>query len=517
MITLRNSLLLAVILLPAGAYGQAQCAIELGKPGQVKEANSALAKAALFLENPAQLSAALKEAVAKIQKDDAKLRGQNPVGRAMTLGTIYSQYTRLPDHLVPVSRGSLGFTENPGQMVDLVAATDSMFDIVEASSPACATETEGQRRVIYALLVNQAVNAYNAHEADSALAVVARALSVYDGMPLAHFAYSIRANSLQLKSGSDEANKDKLLDEAEVAYKQGLDLKKADSTAVDERKDETMKLANLMLGRAEGFEGAQKSAQIAKTLRLLSEYSKEFPEDVRSDIPMLRATVIQGDSSAIRAAFARVIGRSSAYDEGQLGEAAVLAAQADRTKEAVDLLDLSLKRNPFSRDALFNSAVTLQRLDRLADADAMLRRVVAVDPENREVYQLFTLNFRAMVDKIKATASKKPADSPEGREYKTLNDSLFKYFNRFNDAPANVTFKLWSHDGSKHTLAGDVENRTDAEKSYAIKLEFLNSTGAVVATKELAVGGVASKKSKEFKAEVEGAGIVAFRYAPFPQ
>ena len=40
---------------------------------------------------------------------------------------------------------------------------------------------------------------------------------------------------------------------------------------------------------------------------------------------------------------------------------------------------------------------------------------------------------------------------------------------------------------SKATLAGTIENRSDAAKSYNLRFEFLDKSGNVVGTKEVAV------------------------------
>ncbi|MBC7894631.1 MAG: hypothetical protein H7066_04415, partial [Cytophagaceae bacterium] len=90
-----------------------------------------------------------------------------------------------------------------------------------------------------------------------------------------------------------------------------------------------------------------------------------------------------------------------------------------------------------------------------------------------------------------------------------------KYFNRFQDAKAKIAFNLWSHDGDKHVLAGTVDNLGDAPADYTVKFEFLDVTGKVIATKDAPVSAIAAKGSKSFRVEVEGAGIVAFKYAPF--
>src|SRR5688572_16722286 len=85
---------------PTALFAQAaQCSIDLGKPGQVKDANNAMAKAALFQGKPEQVIAAAKEAFAKLSKDEAKVIAANPAGRAMVLGTAYVELASTPDGL----------------------------------------------------------------------------------------------------------------------------------------------------------------------------------------------------------------------------------------------------------------------------------------------------------------------------------------------------------------------------------------------------------------------------------
>ena len=77
-----------------------------------------------------------------------------------------------------------------------------------------------------------------------------------------------------------------------------------------------------------------------------------------------------------------------------------------------------------------------------------------------------------------------------------------------------VQFSLFSHDGAKHVLSGVLENNGDAAKAFTLKFDFLDNTGKTVASKEVAIPEVAAKGSKSFRLEVEGAGIVAFKYTP---
>ncbi|MCC6319561.1 MAG: hypothetical protein IT361_17960 [Gemmatimonadaceae bacterium] len=516
---------------PAALYAQApQCSIDLGKPGQVKDANNAMAKAALFQGKPDQVIAAAKEAFGKLAKDEAKVIQQNPTGRAMVMGNAFAELAGTPDGLAPMQKAALGLGEGT---IDVVAAADSMFDIVDAAGPGCKDQTEEARRKVYATLINNAVNAYNGQNVDSALALATRGLSIYDGYKLAYIAYNIQGNARQAK---DDING------AAESFTKMTALMKGDTALVDERKQTMTNLANLMLGHAETLtdEGAKK-AKLDQTIALLQGYLQEFPGDAKAEAALARAQTMNGDASAADRFFGAMAASPDKYSESQLFEGAVNAARAEKAKEATMLFEAGLKKNPYSRDGLFNIALTLQKLERYPDADAYLRRLVAIDPENPEAYQVFALNYQSqartqkvVIDSLRkaaldaandrktttaqknAIAARIKADlDPREAEYKVQNDSLLKYFNRYQNAKAKVAFNLWSHDGDKHVLAGTVENLGEAQADYAVKFEFLDATGKVVAAKEAPVAAVAAKGTKAFRVEVEGAGVVAFRYAPF--
>jgi tetratricopeptide (TPR) repeat protein len=496
---------MALALAPSTFEAQAQCAIELGKPGQVKDAYNALAKAALFTNKPDQAAVAVKEAVAKIQKDEAKVIQQNPVGRAMVLGTAYSEFFILPGNTGAVSRASLGLMADPTGTIDLVAAADSMLDIVDASNPACKEETEAPRRKIYAALVNEAVNQYNTQNADSALVLARRGLSVYNDHKLAYIAYNIQGNALQTKDS---------LDGAIASFTKMAELMQGDTTLLEDRKNVMGSVSNVMLAQAEALEGEAKTAKIAQVTAYLQKYLQEFPGDPKAEAALARAQIMSGDPTAAERVFGQMTANPDKYTDQQLFEAGVNAARAEKPKEAVALFEAGLKKNPYSRDALFNIALTQQKLENYAEAEKYLRQLAKIDPENPEVYQVFALNYQALARKAKDAAAKKPATSPEAAAFKAANDSLLHYFQRFQDAPVKVTFNLWSHNEAKHVLAGTLENLTDAAKSYTIKFEFLDASGKVVTTKDATLDGVAAKGSKAFRVEVEGDGVIAFRYAP---
>ena len=148
----------------------------------------------------------------------------------------------------------------------------------------------------------------------------------------------------------------------------------------------------------------------------------------------------------------------------------------------------------------------------------VLKRLNEVDPENPDNAQLGALYWQARARSLRAAAEgKDPEKDPAGIAFKQANDSLLVYYEKFQNAKTKVTFNLFSHDEGRHVLAGSIENRGDEEKSYTLKFEFMDVTGKVLDTRDVAVEGVKGKGSKSFRVELtDKPGVAAFRYSRFP-
>ena len=498
------ALALALALRPVSAVAQAKCEIDEKKPNQVKDASSALARAELPIGKPEDKYKSILQAVTLLTKEQEKIVAVNPTGRAYTLGRALALLAERDTSLTKiVRRGSVGYATDPEGMIDLVAAVDSAFDIVEAANAACKIETEENRRRVFAPLVNEAVNIYNKQKLDEAAALVTRGLSVYDGYKLSYIAYNILGNVQQAKDD---------IDSAVGSFQKMAELMKGDTAIAAERQNVMLNIAQLIMAQGDNMDGDAKTAKFAAASAYLESFLKEFPDDAKAQGALARAQIASGNAAAAEKVFGTMIANPANYTDQQLFEAGVNAARAERAADAGALFEQGLKKNTSSRDGLFNYAVTLQKLEKWNESSAILTRLVAVDPENPENYQLWALYYQHQAKLAKDAAGKKPATSPEAKAYVAANDSLLKYFKRMQEAPVKVTFNLWSHDGVKHTLAGSVANTTDAGKSYTLKFEFLDAMGAKVGEKDTIVDGVAPKGTKSFRVETDGAGIVAYRY-----
>lgn len=500
-----------VALLVAGSatrlLAQAACSVDDGKPGQVKDARNAIVKAEL-LGKPEDKLKAFTDAVKKLTnpKDEEKIVKENALGRQMVLGRALANIASMPNQPAVVTRASVGYLTNPEGMIDIVLAADSSFDAIEKAQPGCHNDLEENRRRLYAGIVNASVNLYNDRQTDSAEVMARRALAVYDDYKLAYIAYNILGSIQQTKGDAPAAI---------TSYKKMADLMKADTSLTDERKNTLVMVAQLMMQEGENLEADKKAEAMKGVVAYMEDMLKEYPGDVRAQAAIARAQILSGDTASANKLFTEMVANPDKYTDTQLFEAGVGAARADQNSAAANLFEAGLKKNPYSRDGLFNLGATLAQGESWDKLPAVLTRLIEVDPENPDNYRLWALYYQGEAKKLKPLAEKKPDTDPNVKAYTSANDSLLKYFKRFQEAPVKVQFSVFSHDGAKHVLSGLVENMSDAAKAYTLKFDFLDSTGKTVASKEVAVAEVAAKGSKSFRLEVEGAGIVAFKYAPF--
>jgi tetratricopeptide (TPR) repeat protein len=502
-----SSDLLAAAALPALAQGD-ECRVDYSKPGQVKDAAKAVETSEL-IGKPEDKRKSFVRAVNLLTKEPEKVRA-NQAAVNLVLGRALINLAALPDMPGTVRRGDIGFTMDPDVSIDMLVVADSVLEVVEAQMPACREDTEAWRRGPYSTLVNDAVNAYNAQQIDSAEMLVRRSLMIYDDYPVAYFGYNILGNIQQ--SRDDMAG-------AIASFRKVADLMKGDTTVIDDRKTTVILVAQLMIDEAEKVEGEEKTKQMNEVVSYLQEDLKEFPGDMKAQSAIATAQLKSGDVAAARRLFDEMLTNPEKYTDLNLLEAGVGAARASQNAMAAQLFDAGLKKNPYSRDGLFNLATVysdtaLGKIDMMPD---ILKRLNALDPENPDNAQLAALYWQSRARTLRAPAEGKDLPDPAAVAFKAANDSLLLYYEKFQNAPVKVTFSLFSHDEGRHILAGAVENRGEEEKSFTLKFDFLDVAGTVIESREVSVEGVRGKGSKSFRVELtDKPGVAAFRYAPFP-
>jgi len=427
--------------------------------------------------------------------------------------------------------------QNPTAPFDLIAGVDSAFSIVEASNPECASQTAPWRQQkAWVDLVNAAVELGNAggEKSDSAVKVAKRSLQLYRGAPYGY---------LVLAKASAEKNQAK---DAIGYYKQAV-AASTDSALADTRRQAQMQLGNYAADMAETASGADKTAYLNDAREAFQALAKDpgtkFADAARSG--QARLATISGDTTAIRATYADQLANPGAFSYASIMNAAVTAARASQTKDAVKLFEAARAMNPYHRDVLYNLA-RLYLLDSAYDKGITLgRQLITVDPSNPDNYQLMAIGYagikkaydlklkqadsaaklygqRANTNKraavVKANVDSAARVSPIIKAYTDSSrmsvDSALKYNDFGTKLPAQVAFNEFTPSDTVATLGGSVTNLGDAARSFTIKFEFLDKTGKAVVSQDVNVGPVDAKASARFSVKGSGAGIVAFRYSP---
>lgn len=475
----------------AAAAGNAapKCDIQSGGSPQISAAYDALSKFNATsdpAEQPKLLSASIKELSS--MPEDSK----DQVARSWVLGQTLVAWTLVDDTPTIGPRASYGYTTNPDGTIDILLAADSAFKTVVQASQPCATQIDPMHRMAVVAATNEATSAFNAGDMDQAKALSQRILSLE---PESAHAYHLLAN-VDVKQQNYAAAVDN--------FEKVIARSANDSTLKDVHENAIISSAYLLQNLADADPGDGSKALAEKAAKYFRDYVALHPEDSDAQAALSRTLVTAGDTLAANDMYASMIADPSKYAAMDLLNAGVGAANAGKNTQAVALLEAGVKSNPYLRDGLFVlSQVALQagELDKANDAAA---RLVAVDPNNPDNYHLRAAIYQEMLG---LTTDK--------NIQKSVTDSMI----RVNQAAGRITVKLTVTDfaqpsTTQRILNGTVENLAEAPADYTINFEFLDTNGAVVASKSETITQVAGSSSKAFSVSVDGTGIAAYRYAP---
>jgi hypothetical protein len=530
--TLVPALMLAAVTAAASAQQKA-CEVDEGSPNQVARAYLDIQTASSA--KPEEQPARLRDAVKLLQEGDLK---KNPSGRAMVLGKTFATWMELPNMTTgKTTRGAVGFVTDTAAAFDLVVGLDSAFTIVETANPECASQTAIYRqRKPWVDLVNQSNDLANAGQMDSAVVLAKRSLQLWKSAP---YAYNVLAQA---------AMKNNQPKEAIAQLKLAIGAAKDTATAMADTKRQLLAyLGNYASDQADAAQGADKAAYIAEAKSAYDQLAKDpgtkYADNARNG--QARLAMLAGDSAAIKSSYSDQLANPGAFSYNSLMMAAVTAAKAQQSKDAIKLFEAARAVNPFHRDVLYNLSRLYLLDSNFTKGIETATTLVKVDPDNPDNFQLLAVGYgsikkgydvkqkdyeakakvygdRANKSKVasvvKANIDSAAKVNPLIKAYadssKSAIDSALKYQTAMA-LPVRVTFTEFTTaaDG-KTTLGGSVTNNSDAAKTYTIKLEFIDKAGNAVTTQDVPVGPVAPHERANFKATGAGAGIVAFRYAP---
>jgi tetratricopeptide (TPR) repeat protein len=419
----------------------------------------------------------------------------NPVARNYLRGEAYIIYLMQPNVSPVVPRSTVGLTTDPTGMIDLYAAADSAFTVVERASPECASViTQWRQQKPWLNALNGAINALNAGKLDSAELLAKRSLVLDRKAP---YAYSVLGSVAQSRKDWAAANE---------YWKQTLAAAGTDTVYADVRTKTMYEIASAASDKADAATGAAKRTAAREAIKPWQDYIVVANNDLLlADAVdnVARMYVAAGDSASVPAVYAPMLANPSKYGELSLVHAGVVATRSGHYGDATKLFDAALAQNPYSRDAINNLAATYIQNNEFQKAFPLINKLVALDPSNPDNPLLYAFAYQGL---YKGTKDKKLQ--------KIYTDSLVYFNTKSENATVKLAVTEFTRRPEETLLAGTVENRDKTSKTYTVTFEFLDKAGNVVATETTTVGPVAPKSSATFKVRSATGGVYGYRYKP---
>jgi tetratricopeptide (TPR) repeat protein len=488
-----TALFLAAFTTPVFAQGGG-CVIVTTSPAQFRGVNSYISRIQDDNADNRRINEKPKHFESGLRTLGDLDRIENQIGRHYLYGILYAAYLSSNAKNIKdiVVREDIGFFDNPKGTHDLYAAVDSALNKVEALNSACVDSTAVVRFRVYRIPFNKARALMNAGKFDSAEMIAKRALVVD---PKSGAPWNLIAVVRQRK-GDTPGYMD--------ALEQVISSLGSDSTAKAVRSQALFNLAVLSSNNAEKevVDAAKRVELARKAVGYFNEFLKIKVNDPPGRTALARALKLAGDSAAAYAIFKEMLTDPARYTYTQLFAAGVDAFGAERYDDAVAFFDAGLKKNPSSRDGLFNLANSYVYAQNFDLALPMLARLFAVDPLNRDNYILAAKTWQSI------------QNGPESPRQKTAIDSTIYYLRLRDSSAFTVKPDVFTPPTTgDFTFEGAVHNWTAAPGAFSFIVEFLNASGNPVGSPQtIEVTEIPAKTGKRFTLTGRGAGVVAYRY-----
>ncbi|MBA3644862.1 MAG: hypothetical protein H0W63_01660 [Gemmatimonadaceae bacterium] len=480
-----------VVAMPAVAQMPAGCDPIGSVSGAIGKAQFSMQRAVSAVQGNANATKDLQEVV----KGLADQQTDNPLARNYILGEAYILLLTQPGISIESPRSALGFTTNPTATINVFAAADSAFNVVEKLAPACVPLTNQWRQnKSWMNSLNAAFNALNAGNLDSATLYANRALLIEHRTP---YAYSVLGSAAAQRKDLTTANQ---------YWEKVLAAAGTDSTYADVKLRTMFEMADVLSSAASRATGVDKARSAKQAIAAWQSYMGATNDDYRVAETLDRLVTlykVAGDSISIPTIYAAILANPGKYGENTLIHAGVAATRAGKPRDAMMLLEAARLANPYSRDALYNLALTYFGTDQPAKMFPLVKAITTMDPSNPENQLLNAFAYQSLYKTTKDAKLKK-----------IYTDSLIYFNNLAENGPVKVTITDFLRGDKETTLGGTIENRSATPKSFSLAVEFVDKTGAVVGSQEIPVGPVAAKSAQKFKLTIPKGGVYGFRYKP---
>lgn len=461
---------------------------------------------------PEEKAKALANTVKSLTDDVTGFPANVQPSRNFLLGQVLLVWLDQEGTRMTETRGKLGYTADPTGTQDIAAALDTAWTAIRAVKPECSDSLKLYTNGLWGSLINKAVNFTNGQQLDSA-EIYARRSMLFDNKQ--YYAYNIMSNIALVKD-----------DTAAMVewFGKTIDVTtgSADTTAIKVRDNMLQNLGALYTNGAASSEGAKKDSLTRAAVATYQKYLGFYPNDLSTKLRIMRLSGSALDSAGAVKFVDEVLANVGSVTDAQLTDAGNELTTNKLYSSGLRLFEAALKKNPYNRDGLYNSAVALNNLERFDEIRPFFAKLREIDPNNAGIYSL-ARNIQAarkLAVQTRANKGVKPRagqtimlNPAQQAQIRVFNDSLVQYTTLIQNLNPTVDVRSFSVTPEGGKLGAVVQVPPDKPAAaFTLVVEFLDATGAVVTSQNVTTKQIAQGGFEAVSAEGKGANIVAFRY-----
>ncbi|MCC7053364.1 MAG: hypothetical protein IT355_08850 [Gemmatimonadaceae bacterium] len=495
-----------------GAQAAAKCDLNLQSHPKLLTAGLVFNGIFKATATPADKAKGLASTVKALTDDVTGFPANVQPSRNFLLGQTFLVWLDQPGIGLSENRAKIGYTADPTGTIDLAAALDSAFDAIRAVKPECSDSLKLYTNGLWGQLINKAVNFTNSQQLDSAALYAQRSLLFDDRQ---YYAYNIMSNIAIVKD--DTAGMIEW-------FNKTIDVTSASKdTAVLKVRDNILQnLGALYTNAASTATGAQKDSMTKAAVATYQRYLALYPNDLSTKLRIMRMSGTTLDSAGATRFVDEVLSNVAAVNDAQLTDAGAELTKNKLYVPGLRLFEAALKKNPYSRDGLYNSAVALNNLERFDEIRPFFARLKEIDPNNTGIYQLArnVQQSKKLAVQTRANRGVRPRpgqtimlNPAQQAQIKVINDSLVYFTSVAQAMSPTVDVRSFSVTGDGASFGAVVQVPPDKPAAaFSIVVEFIDAAGAVVATQTVQTKQIDAGGFDQVSAAGKGASIVAFRY-----
>jgi hypothetical protein len=233
-------------------------------------------------------------------------------------------------------------------------------------------------------------------------------------------------------------------------------------------------------------------AAFAPAIAALRDFVAAYPVDPEAAIALATLYAQSARPNEAAAAFDSLTAHARGIDPELLFQAGTRMVEQGLYRAGARALVLGLAQNPYRREALFSLAVASYQLRDSAGLLPVAQRLYALDPLSRASLKL----------------------AAAGWDFRGRRDSARVYVARADSGLAvEISVPSFVPDTAGASLAALATNlKGAASRPLQLTVEFLASSGQVVATATQDIPALSPRQAREFALTVSGKGITGWRY-----